>query len=70
MLQRLSVCLLVLALQGCGWWYLEPDPNLVAKAALAPAFSLPAGNGVAPVVSLGDLRAQGHVVLVFYRGRW
>lgn len=62
---------LVLGLKGCGWWYLEPDPNLVATHAQAPRFALPAASGsAAPVVSLDTLRAAGHVVLVFYRGRW
>ncbi len=68
---RALVGLLVLTLQGCGWWYLQPDPNLVQTAALAPPFALPAGSGsAAPTVSLDDLRARGHVVLVFYRGHW
>lgn len=68
---RALLALLVLALQGCGWWYLEPDPNLVKTTAAAPAFALPAATGsAAPVVSLDALRAQGHVVLVFYRGHW
>lgn len=34
----------------------------------APDFSLPATDG--GKVGLGDLRAQGPVVLSFYRGRW
>ncbi|MCO5164763.1 MAG: hypothetical protein M9894_00135 [Planctomycetes bacterium] len=68
---RHLLLVLALTLQGCGWYYLQPDPNLVATAAPAPDFSLPAGSGdVAPVVSLADLRARGHVVLVFYRGHW
>ncbi|MBX3466967.1 MAG: hypothetical protein KF878_08715 [Planctomycetes bacterium] len=67
---RRALLVLALTLQGCGWYYLQPDPNLVPVAAPAPDFSLPAGTGVAPVVSLSDLRARGHVVLVFYRGHW
>lgn len=68
---RALLGLLLLCLPGCGWWYLDPDPNLVPTAAAAPAFALPAATGsVAPVVSLDALRAGGHVVLVFYRGHW
>ena len=34
----------------------------------APEFTLP--NVAGQLVSLGDLRARGPVVLSFYRGRW
>lgn len=58
----------LLSLQGC-FYYLEPDPNALAPAAAAPAFALAAAGG-GPPVTLDALRAQGHVVLVFYRGHW
>jgi hypothetical protein len=53
---------------GCGWYYLEPDPAALQRGAAAPAFSLSrAGGGQ---VTLDELRARGHAVLVFYRGKW
>lgn len=58
----------VLTLQGCGWYFLERDPNEVPRGAEAPAFALPSHLG--GQVSLADLRAKGDVVLVFYRGHW
>lgn len=66
---RLLLALAALgALPGCGWYYLEPDANLVATQAMAPEFTLPAADG--DPVSLADLRERGDVVLVFYRGHW
>ena len=66
---RLLLALAALgALPGCGWYYLEPDANLVPARATAPEFSLPDTAG-APV-SLASLRERGDVVLVFYRGHW
>jgi hypothetical protein len=65
---RAAALLLALLLQGCGWYFLERDPNEVAKGAVAPSYTLPSHLG--GQVSLADLRAQGDVVLVFYRGHW
>lgn len=59
---------LVLLLHGCGWYFLERDPNEVTPGEVAPVFSLTAATGEA--VALGDLLARGHAVLVFYRGHW
>ena len=43
--------------------------NRIAKTGgPAPDFTLPDADG--RPVSLKDLRARGHVVLSFYRGRW
>lgn len=67
-MSRVLVALLALTLQGC-FYYLEPDPNELAPRAQAPAFSLPAA-GQKPPVTLEELRAKGHTVLVFYRGHW
>ena len=59
---------LAVLLQGCGWYFLERDPNEVPSGATAPAFALDSHQGAK--VALDDLRKQGHVVLVFYRGHW
>lgn len=67
-MSRVVVALLALCLQGC-FYYLEPDPNALRPVALAPAFTLPAA-GAKPPVTLDELRAKGHAVLVFYRGHW
>jgi len=42
--------------------------RIVAVGQKAPDFALPDAAG--RIVSLGDLRAGGPVVLSFYRGRW
>jgi len=42
--------------------------RVVAVGQPAPDFTLP--NTAGGSVSLADLRARGHVVLSFYRGRW
>lgn len=67
-MSRGLVLLLALCLQGC-FYYLEPDPNVLVPRATAPAFSL-AAAGAKPPVTLDELRAKGHTVLVFYRGHW
>jgi hypothetical protein len=59
---------LVLLLQGCGWYFLEHDPNELKAGDVAPVFSLTAATG--ETVSSSDLLARGHAVLVFYRGHW
>ena len=45
-----------------------PAPAELARADLAPEFTLPDHHG--RDVSLADLRKDGHVLLVFYRGHW
>jgi hypothetical protein len=58
-------------LAGCSWYYLKPDENRLGLGAAAPAFSLPAGNRAgAPRMTLAELRREGDVVVVFYRGHW
>lgn len=64
----MAVGVLVLMGPGCGWYYLEPDPAEVPTGVAAPPFTLArAGGGQ---TSLEQLRAEGHPVLVFYRGKW
>ena len=60
--------LTLLPLGGCGWYYLDPDPNLVAVGAPPPAFELP--NRFSEPVSLGALADDHNALLVFYRGHW
>lgn len=67
-LRSLLVGLCLWAGSGCGWYYLEPDPAELPQGVAAPTFTLArAGGGL---VGLEQLRAEGHVVLVFYRGKW
>ena len=64
----LLLSLLLLGSPGCGWYYLEKDPGELDLKVEAPEFDLESQAG--EQVSLSGLRAQGNVVLVFYRGHW
>lgn len=63
----LLVTALTLTAPGCFYW-LDADPRQLPVGAPAPDFELPAAAG--PPVGLAALRAEGHAVLVFYRGHW
>jgi len=66
---RLTLLACLLLSPGCGWYYLDPDPNQVAVGARTPSFSLP--NRYGETVALEDLLADDHnAAIVFYRGHW
>jgi len=62
---RLAFATAVLASVGCR---LKSTGKPVASEAIAPEFTLPDQDG--NVTSLAGMRANGPVVLVFYRGHW
>ena len=64
----LSMSFLLLLAPGCGWYYLEKDPNELEVRVAAPEFELE--SHTKERIQLSALRAQGNVVLVFYRGHW
>ena len=47
--------------------YSQTAPDALRIGELAPEFDLPGPTGA---VKLSSLRAQGEVVIVFYRGHW
>lgn len=62
---RLALATAVLASAGCR---LKSTGTPVASETSAPDFTLPDQDG--KVTGLAGLRANGPVVLVFYRGHW
>lgn len=56
-------------LSGCAFYFLEKDPNEIALGATAPEFSL-AQAFSSEEKSLSQLKEEGQVLLVFYRGYW
>ncbi len=50
------------------WYSVLPDSSATKAMVTAPEFTLPAHDG--EDVSLSEARANGPVLLVFYRGHW